>query len=91
MSVSRNKERMNTIFQESKLRGLPDPTPDVDPRGNFTLTWLSGSDVITVVFTAAIYITVTMDKNMAIDFNLADKTDAEVIDRVEREIAKAAA
>jgi hypothetical protein len=82
---------MNTIFQEAKLRGLAEPEPGVDRRGYFTLTWTSGSSEIVVVFTSAIYLTVTMDQNMAIDFNLAGKTDSEVIDRVEKEIAKATA
>lgn len=91
MKDPQNKERMNTIFQESKARGLVEPEPGVDGRGYFTLTWTVKSTEITVVLTSAIYLTVTMDGNMAIDFNLAGKTDSEVIDRVEKEIASAAA
>lgn len=89
MSESQNKERMNTIFQESKARGLPEPEPGVDARGYFTLTWTAKSTEIKVIFTSAIYLTVTMDENMSVDFNLANKTDAEVIDRVVKELFKA--
>jgi hypothetical protein len=91
MKDPQNKERMNSIFQEAKLRGLPEAEPDVDARGYFTLTWTSGSSEITVVFTSAIYLKVTMDANMSVDFNLAGRTDTEVVDRIEKEIAKAAA
>lgn len=91
MSESQNKERMNTIFQEAKLRGLPEAESGVDHRGYFTLTWTSGASEITAVFTSSVNLSVTMDGQMAIDFNLADRTDAEVVDRIERELAKAAA
>lgn len=91
MKDPQNKERMNTIFQESKARGLSEPEPGVDARGYFTLTWTVKSTEIKVIFTSAIYLTVTMDGNMSIDFNLASRTDAEVIDRVEKEIANATA
>lgn len=90
MSESQNKERMNRIFQEAKTRGLPDAEPSVDHRGYFTLTWISGTSEITLVFTAALYLKVLMDETMNVDFNLAGRTDAEVLDRIEKEIAKAA-
>lgn len=89
MKDPQNKERMNTIFQESKARGLAEPEPGVDGRGYFTLTWTAKSTEIKVIFTSAIYLTVTMDDHMSIDFNLAGKTDSEVIDRVVKELYKA--
>lgn len=88
MSESRNKERMNSMFQESKLHGLTDPEPGVDPSGNFTLTWFAGSTEIVVSFTPAIYLIVTNGVS-TIRYGCAVKTDSEVIDRVEQEIAKA--
>jgi hypothetical protein len=92
MSEPMNKERMNSIFQEAKRRGLSEPEPGVNPRGGFTLTWTVGSTEIAVVFTPALYLTVAKaDGDMSIDFNLSGWSDAEVVDRVELEIAKAAA
>lgn len=90
MSESQTKERMNSIFQESNLRGLPEPEPGVDSRGEFTLTWTSGSVKINVIFTPALYLTVDDFDTIKVDFNVATETDSEVIDRVEREIAAAA-
>lgn len=90
MSVSMNKERMNSVFQEAKARGLSEPDPNVDHRGYPTLTWVSGTSEITLVFTAAPYLKVLMDETMNVDFNLASRTDAEIVDRVAKEIAKAA-
>lgn len=89
MSESRNKEHMNSIFQASKLRGLAEPEPGVDPCGNFTLTWFAGSTEIVVSFTPAIYLIVT-NGIATIRYGCAVKTDSEVIDRVEQELTKAA-
>lgn len=92
MSEPQNKERMNTIFQEAKARGLAEPEPGVNSRGAFTLTWTVDSTEIVLVLNPALYLTVTTeDGNMAIDFNLAGKTDSEVIDRVVKELYKASA
>lgn len=89
MSESPAKERMNSITQEAKTRGLSEPTSSVDHRGYPTLTWTSGSAQIMLVLTAAVYLKVLMNEAMTIDFNLASRTDAEVLDRIELEIAKA--
>lgn len=89
MKDPQNKERMNTIFQEAKRRGLPESEPSVDHRGYFTLTWTAGTSEITLVFTASPYLKVLMDETMNVDFNLAGRTDSEIVDRIEKEIAKA--
>lgn len=96
MSESRNKERMNTIFQESKLRGLSEPGPGIDQCGNYTLTWISDSTEIVVIFTPGVHLAVTypdatLNAIVTIKYGCGGMNDSEVIDRVEQEIAKAAA
>lgn len=58
MSALRDKERIDSILQAARLRGLAEPDPGVDSDGNFTLTWLACVTEIVVSFTPGIYVVV---------------------------------
>lgn len=91
MSETRNKERMNSIFQESNLQGLTEPEPGVNSRGDFTLTWISDSIKVQLVFIAAIYIRVKTPNRVTNSFSLNRLTDAGIVSTVERHLSGSAA
>lgn len=82
MSGVRDRERMNSLFQEMKLHYLTEPEPSVNADHDLTLTWPLRTAEVAIVIGTTIRLTVSEAGYEIGSMDLTGLTDSEIIEQI---------